>query len=133
VAREVADIVVEDDNLDHDYAVSQGRTIYNNIRKSFPAVHEPERDHSNDGCDRPRFRRTLNAIQLLWLNLVSDIFPGLALALEPAEPDVSVTPVLMNRSSSHRTFRESPLSQPPLSLVLLQPMGAAFSDTAWTG
>ena len=30
----------------------------------------------------------LNAMQLLWINLVSDIFPGLALALEPAEPDV---------------------------------------------
>jgi len=30
----------------------------------------------------------LNAIQLLWLNLVSDIFPGLALALGQQEPDV---------------------------------------------
>jgi P-type Ca2+ transporter type 2C len=30
----------------------------------------------------------LNAMQLLWINLVSDIFPGLALALEPAESDV---------------------------------------------
>jgi Ca2+-transporting ATPase len=30
----------------------------------------------------------LNAMQLLWLNLVTDIFPGLALALEPPEPDV---------------------------------------------
>jgi len=35
VAREVADIVVEDDNLETMIiAVSQGRTIYNNIRKS---------------------------------------------------------------------------------------------------
>jgi Ca2+-transporting ATPase len=30
----------------------------------------------------------LNAMQLLWINLISDIFPGLALALEPPEPDV---------------------------------------------
>jgi P-type Ca2+ transporter type 2C len=30
----------------------------------------------------------LNAIQLLWINLVSDIAPALALALEPPEPDV---------------------------------------------
>ena len=35
VAREVADIVLEDDNLETMIvAVSQGRTIYNNIRKS---------------------------------------------------------------------------------------------------
>jgi len=81
----VADIVVEDDNLE---TVVRGRTIYNNIRNRFIAVHEPERDHSNDGCDRPRFRRTPQCQpQLLWLNLVY-IFPGLALALEPAEPDV---------------------------------------------
>jgi Ca2+-transporting ATPase len=30
----------------------------------------------------------LNAMQLLWINLISDIFPGLALAMEPPEPDV---------------------------------------------
>jgi len=30
----------------------------------------------------------LNAMQLLWINLISDILPGLALALEPPEPDV---------------------------------------------
>ena len=34
----------------------------------------------------------LTAIQLLWINLVSDIFPGMALALEPPEPDVLTRP-----------------------------------------
>jgi Ca2+-transporting ATPase len=34
----------------------------------------------------------LNAMQLLWLNLVTDIFPGLALALEPPEADVLTQP-----------------------------------------
>ncbi|WP_439566660.1 cation transporting ATPase C-terminal domain-containing protein, partial [Gloeocapsopsis crepidinum] len=38
------------------------------------------------------FGQPLNALQLLWLNLVTDIFPALALALEPAEPDVLQTP-----------------------------------------
>ncbi|MGK7897236.1 MAG: cation transporting ATPase C-terminal domain-containing protein, partial [Xenococcus sp. (in: cyanobacteria)] len=34
----------------------------------------------------------LNAMQLLWLNMVTDIFPGLALALEPPEPQVLQVP-----------------------------------------
>jgi Ca2+-transporting ATPase len=34
----------------------------------------------------------LTAMQLLWINLISDIFPGLALSLEEAEPDVLQRP-----------------------------------------
>ncbi len=95
VAREVADIVVEDDNLETMIiAVSQGRTIYNNIRKS---VHFLLSTNISEimvmftaiagGMGQP-----LNAMQLLWINLISDIFPGLALALEPPEPDVLSRP-----------------------------------------
>jgi Ca2+-transporting ATPase len=91
VAREVADVVIEDDNLETMVvAISQGRTIYNNIRKS---VHFLLSTNLSEimvmftaiaaGLGQP-----LSAIQLLWINLVSDIAPGLALALEPPEPDV---------------------------------------------
>ena len=34
----------------------------------------------------------LNAMQLLWINLISDIFPGLALAMEAPEPDIMSRP-----------------------------------------
>jgi Ca2+-transporting ATPase len=34
----------------------------------------------------------LTPLQLLWINLLSDVFPGLALAVEPAEPDVMKRP-----------------------------------------
>jgi Ca2+-transporting ATPase len=34
----------------------------------------------------------LNPMQLLWINLVTDIFPGLALAMEPAEPGIMQRP-----------------------------------------
>ncbi|MBF2077439.1 MAG: cation-transporting P-type ATPase [Synechococcales cyanobacterium T60_A2020_003] len=95
VAREVADVILEDDNLSTmAIAISQGRTIYNNIRKS---VHFLLATNLSEimvmlagislGIGQP-----LNAMQLLWLNLVTDIFPGLALALEPPEPDVLTYP-----------------------------------------
>jgi Ca2+-transporting ATPase len=91
VAREVADVVLEDDNMETMIiAISQGRTIYNNIRKS---VHFLLATNMSEiilmfasiagGMGHP-----LSAMQLLWINLMSDIAPGLALALEPPEPDV---------------------------------------------
>jgi len=89
--HDVADVVIQDDNLSTLIdAVSQGRTIYTNIRK---AVHFLLATNLSEimvvaiatliGLGEP-----LNAIQLLWLNLVTDIFPGLGLALEPPEDDV---------------------------------------------
>ncbi|OGW49667.1 MAG: ATPase [Nitrospirae bacterium RBG_19FT_COMBO_42_15] len=91
VAREVADVVLEDDNLETMIiAISRGRTIYSNIRKS---VHFLISTNLSEimvmfsaiagGLGQP-----LSAMQLLWINLISDIAPGLALALEPPEPDV---------------------------------------------
>ncbi len=91
VAREVADVVLEDDNLETMIvAIGQGRTIYNNIRKS---VHFLLATNLSEiivtftalasGLGQP-----LSAMQLLWINLISDIAPGLALALEPPEPGV---------------------------------------------
>lgn len=91
VAREVADVVLEDDNLETMIvAISQGRTIYNNIRKS---VHFLLATNLSEimvmfACIAGGLGHPLNAMQLLWINLVSDIAPGLALALEPPEPDV---------------------------------------------
>lgn len=95
VAREVGDVVLENDNLETMIvAVSQGRTIYNNIRKSVHFLLSTNLSEivvmltaTTLGIGQP-----LNAMQLLWLNLVTDIFPGLALALEPPEPDVLCTP-----------------------------------------
>ncbi len=95
VAREVADVVLEDDDLQTMLvAIGQGRTIYRNIRKS---VHFLLSTNLSEimvmfvaiaaGLGQP-----LSAMQLLWINLISDIFPGLALALEPPETDVMTQP-----------------------------------------
>jgi Ca2+-transporting ATPase len=91
VAREVSDVVLEDDNL-HTMttAISQGRTIYNNIRKMIHFMVSTNLTEIEVmlagialGLGQP-----MNPMQLLWINLVTDIFPGLALSLEPAEPDI---------------------------------------------
>jgi P-type Ca2+ transporter type 2C len=91
VAREVADVVIEDDNLETMIiAISHGRTIYSNIRKSVRFLLATNLSEIMvmftaiaGGMGQP-----LSAMQLLWINLISDIFPGLALALEQPEPDV---------------------------------------------
>ncbi len=91
VARNVADVVLEDDNLrTMIVAVSEGRTIYNNIRKS---VHFLTATNLSEimvmlGSIGTGLGTPLSTSQLLWINLVTDIFPALALAVEPPEPDV---------------------------------------------
>jgi Ca2+-transporting ATPase len=95
LARSVADIVLEDDDL-HTMllAVGQGRTIYANIRKSVHfllatnfAEIETMATAIALGLGNP-----LNPTRLLWINLMTDSFPGLALSLEPAEPRVMKRP-----------------------------------------
>ena len=95
VAREVADVVLENDDLETMIvAISQGRTVYNNIRKSVRFLLTTNLSEIMvmftslaTGMGQP-----LNVMQLLWINLISDIFPGLALALEPPEPDILSRP-----------------------------------------
>jgi Ca2+-transporting ATPase len=95
VAREVADIVIEDDRLETMIiAVGRGRTIYNNIRKSvhFLLATNMSEIMVMTASTLVGMGEPLNAIQLLWLNLVTDIFPGLSLAMEAPEPDVLSQP-----------------------------------------
>ena len=93
VARSVSDVVLEDDNLNTMVnAVSQGRTIYGNIRKTVHfllATNFTEIEAMVAGMVLG-MGQPLNPMQLLWINLISDIFPGLALAMEPPEPDVLI-------------------------------------------
>jgi Ca2+-transporting ATPase len=71
-------------------AVARGRTIYRNIRKAIRYLLTTNMSEIQVmlaatalGLGPP-----LAPMQLLWINLVTDIFPGLALALEPPAPDV---------------------------------------------
>jgi Ca2+-transporting ATPase len=95
VARDVSDVVLEDDNLHTmTVAVEQGRTIYSNIRKMIHfmvSTNLTEIEVMLAGIAMG-WGEPLNPMQLLWINLVTDIFPGLALALEPAEPGIMQRP-----------------------------------------
>jgi Ca2+-transporting ATPase len=95
VAKEAADIVLQDDRfLTIGAAVEEGRVIFENIRKFVFYLFS---------CNLAEILVLLVAgvaglplpllpLQILWLNLVTDTFPALALALEPAEPGVMRRP-----------------------------------------
>jgi P-type Ca2+ transporter type 2C len=91
VAKETADMVLTDDNYASIVsAIEQGRIIYSNIRKFVYYLLS---------CNMAEIaiifiatliagRSPLAAIQLLWLNLVTDGAPALALANEKGDPDI---------------------------------------------
>jgi P-type Ca2+ transporter type 2C len=95
VAKETADMVLTDDNyVSIVAAVEQGRIIYANIRRFVFFLLS-----SNVAEILIIFLPTLfgfpsplTAIQLLWLNLVTDGAPALALAKEKGDPDVMLHP-----------------------------------------
>ncbi|MFZ7103016.1 MAG: cation-translocating P-type ATPase [Peptococcaceae bacterium] len=91
VSKEASDMVLLDDNFATIVnAVEEGRTIYNNIRKSIQYLLS-----CNTGEIVAIFSAIilglgspLTPIQILWLNLVTDGPPALALGLEPPEKGV---------------------------------------------
>ena len=90
VTKNVADMVLTDDNFATIVgAVEEGRRIYDNIRKAIQFLLG-----SNMSEVVSIFAATLlgftilKPVHLLWINLVTDTFPALALGMEKAEPDI---------------------------------------------
>ncbi len=95
VAKENSDMVITDDRFDSIVsAIEQGRIIYGNILRFL---------HYLLSCNLSEILTVflalmigwplpLVALQILWLNLITDIFPAFALALEPSAPDVMKRP-----------------------------------------
>lgn len=91
VARDVAKIVLLDDNLEILIrAVALGRATHGAIRKSVMYLLTTNLSEILlvAGSVTAGFGEPLNPVQLLWINMISDVFPALALALEPPERDV---------------------------------------------
>jgi P-type Ca2+ transporter type 2C len=95
VTKEAADMVVTDDNFASiAAAVEEGRGIFDNIRKTIYYLLS---------CNVSEvlvmlfatligFPLPLLPIQILWMNLVTDGFPALALAVDPKSPDLMKQP-----------------------------------------
>lgn len=108
-AREVAAVVLRNDDLATILAaVEQGRTIHDDIKK---AVHfilatnlgEILLTATQVGLG---FGTTLSPIQLLWINLLTDVLPELALAVQPPESNVLMRPP---RPKGQRMFEHGEL------------------------
>jgi P-type Ca2+ transporter type 2C len=95
LAKDVANVVIRDDRLETlADAVAQGRAIYRNVQRALEflvttnmseiLVSMVEAVHGPGELETP--------MELLWINLVSDVLPGLGLAMADPGPDVMDRP-----------------------------------------
>ncbi len=92
VTKEVADLIITDDNFATIVlAVEEGRKVYSNIQKTVKFLYS-----ANMGEILALFFATmffpqyvfLTPIQILFVNLITDSLPAIALGVEPAEKDI---------------------------------------------
>jgi Ca2+-transporting ATPase len=95
VSKEASDMVLLDDNFATIvHAVEEGRTIYENIRKFVRYTMSSNVGEIVVMLAAPLLGLPipLGALQILWINLVTDGLPGLALGVEPTAPDTMERP-----------------------------------------
>ncbi len=135
VARDVADVVLIGDDFDGIViAIEQGRTIHGNIGKAlrFLLATNVSEILVTLGGLAAGVPRPMSAIQFLWINLLSDVAPALALAVEPAEADVMTQPprdphaAILPRASVIEIGRDASI----LAATALAAQGSASPGTA---
>lgn len=91
VAKEAADLILLDDNFSTIVkAVEEGRVIYDNVKKPIrylisANIGEVAAILLSEIANLPLIFRPA---QILWMNLITDSFPAIALGLEPSEPGI---------------------------------------------
>jgi Ca2+-transporting ATPase len=116
VSKEASEMILLDDNFATIVnAIEEGRTIYENIRKFVRYIISSNVGEIFIMLMAPLLGLPvpLTALQLLWINLVTDGLPALALGIEPAGPDIMERP-----------------PHPPDESVLARGLGAYI---AWVG
>ncbi len=95
VSKEASDMVLLDDNFATIVAATEeGRAIYDNIRKFFKYLMATNSGELIVMISAPFFGMPLPLLplQILWMNLVTDGLPALALGVEPADSDIMKRP-----------------------------------------
>ena len=103
VSKEASDMVLLDDNFATIVAATEeGRVVYTNIRRFIKYILGSNIGEVLTIAAAPLLGLggvPLSPLQILWMNLVTDGLPALALAVEPAEPDVMKRPPYSTRES----------------------------------
>jgi Ca2+-transporting ATPase len=129
VARLVADVVLRDDRLETLLrGIAQGRAIHENIRAAIRYLLSTNLSEILVvlGALVAGLGQPLGPLQLLWLNLVSDVFPALGLAMEPPAEDVlrrppldPMAPIVTRRDWTRIGFEAATMSASTLGVYAL--------------
>ena len=115
MARQVADVVLAREDLREIIAgVGEGRIVLDNLHRAIRYLFATNLSEMAMvvGASILGAAQPLTPLQLLWINLLTDTFPGLALALEPGDPEVLDRPPappdkpLLDRAGVRRLFRD---------------------------
>jgi Ca2+-transporting ATPase len=104
VSKEASDMILLDDNFATIVAATQeGRVVYNNIRLFIKYILGSNVGEVITIASAPLILGfsgvPLTPLQILWMNLVTDGLPALALAVEPADPNIMRRPPFSPRES----------------------------------
>ncbi|NQE38059.1 cation-translocating P-type ATPase [Microcoleus asticus] len=103
VSKEASDMVLLDDNFATIVAAAEeGRVVYSNIRRFIKYILGSNIGEVLTIAAAPLMGLggvPLTPLQILWMNLVTDGVPALALAVEPGEPNVMKRPPFSPRES----------------------------------
>jgi P-type Ca2+ transporter type 2C len=136
VAKEAADIILTDDNFASIVnAIEEGRAVYANIRKFTTYIFTSNTPEAVPfilfALSGARIPLALNVMQVLSIDLGTDIMPALALGAEPPEPGVMDKPP---RSLKEHVITPSLLLRAYIWLGSIQSLAtmAAFYFVYWT-
>ncbi|RDW85163.1 putative calcium p-type ATPase [Coleophoma cylindrospora] len=95
VAKEAADMILTDDDFSTIlHAIEEGKGIFNNIQNflTFQLSTSAAALSLVFFCTCFGFKNPLNAMQILWINIIMDGPPAQSLGVEPVDPDVMTRP-----------------------------------------